>query len=50
LAHGDDESIIQTDQGEESGSVREDELNTRDLLGDKDTGGSDQLSSLDRVF
>jgi hypothetical protein len=50
VAYGDNEGIVQTDQGEESGSVRENELNTRDLLGNEDTGGSNQLSSFDGVF
>jgi len=48
--HGDDESVVQTDQLEECGSIRENELNTRDLLRYKDTDGSDQLPSLNWVL
>lgn len=49
MTHSDDESIIKSDQGEECRSIREYELNTRNLLRDKDSDGSNQLSSLNGI-
>lgn len=46
----DDESVLETNEGEERSCVREDELDSGDLLRYKDTNSCDELSSFDRVF
>jgi hypothetical protein len=47
--HGNDESVVETDQGKEGGGIRKDELDTGNLLRYQDTNGRNQLSSLYRV-
>jgi hypothetical protein len=47
--HGDDEGVAETDEGEERGRVREDELHARDLLRDENTDRGEKFPSLDRV-
>jgi hypothetical protein len=37
MSYSDDECIVEPDQGEKRGGIREDELNTRNLLRDQDT-------------